>query len=44
MLMGTWSEIKLGDLFNIKAGGDLQEDSFSKTYSELTPYPVFPTV
>lgn len=41
MLMGTWSEIKLGDLFNIKAGGDLQEDSFSKTYSELTPYPVF---
>lgn len=41
MLMGAWNEIKLGDLFNIKAGGDLQESSFSKTYSELTPYPVF---
>lgn len=39
--MGDWCEIKLGDLFDVKAGGDLQENFFSLSQSETTPYPIY---
>lgn len=39
--MGDWCEIKLGDLFVVKAGGDLQENFFSLSQSETTPYPIY---
>ena len=41
MLMCDWCEIKLGDVFDVKAGGDLQESFFSLSQSETTPYPIY---
>lgn len=36
-----WEEKKLGDLFNIKAGGDIKSDNVSKEMTEKNIYPVY---
>lgn len=38
---GVWLEKKLGEIFTILAGGDLQENFFSKEYSSECKYKVF---
>lgn len=37
----TWKKMKLEDLFDIKVGGDLQDDFFSDNYSDQTKYPIY---
>lgn len=37
----NWEEKKLGDLFNIKAGGDIKSDNVSKEMTEKNIYPVY---
>lgn len=36
-----WEENKLGELFNIKAGGDIKSDNVSKEMTEKNIYPVY---
>lgn len=36
-----WEEKKLGDVFDITAGGDLRKDEFSTIKTDEFPYPIF---
>ncbi len=38
---GEWKEVRLGDIFNISAGGDLDKKHFSPSYSSLFQYPIY---
>ncbi|MDR3220300.1 MAG: restriction endonuclease subunit S, partial [Dysgonamonadaceae bacterium] len=38
---GEWKEVKLGEIFNISAGGDIDKDSFSLIQDKLHPYPIY---
>lgn len=37
----NWKKKKLGDIFTIKAGGDICKENFSKQYSSEFKYPVY---
>lgn len=37
----NWKVVKLSRVFSIKAGGDVQEDKFSRECSEDYPYPIY---
>ena len=38
---GEWIEKKLGELFQVNAGGDLQLNYYSNTYNDKCEYPIF---
>lgn len=39
--MSKWIDVRLGTIFDVKAGGDLQVDKFSKVLNDENPYPIF---
>lgn len=39
--MKAWINTRLGNLFDVKAGGDLQVEYYSEKFSKETPYPIF---
>ena len=39
--MNGWSNCKIGDLFDVQAGGDLQKDKYSELQTACFQYPIF---
>ncbi|MBR4925953.1 MAG: restriction endonuclease subunit S [Prevotella sp.] len=39
--MEGWNEVRVGDLFDIKAGGDLQESCYSPIKTKQASYPIY---
>ena len=38
---GAWQEMRVGDLFDAKAGGDLVQSRYSNVRDNLYPYPIY---
>ena len=38
---GKWQILKVGDLFEITAGGDLVKSEYSKLHDDVHPYPIY---